>query len=251
MRVLTVATEKGGAGKTSAVVNLASALAELGERVLVVDCDPQGNLTEWLGAKPDPETVSVFTGRGSLEARVQETTVEGVDIIGADSSLLQADPATAGKPARELLLRRAVEALPDRWSFVLLDPPPSTGFLSLSAISAAREIVIPVEPGSPFGVSGLAGLLETVEELRGLLGADLQVLGVLVTRAGRTRLSREVVQSLRAELGELVFQAEIPDTVKVGEAATLRRSVIAHAPRHAVSEAYRALAREIRGKKGD
>lgn len=245
MRTVAVSNQKGGSGKTTTAVNLAAALAETGARVLVLDLDAQASASAWLD-KPDdgPGLLDVLTGNTSLAGMVRQTAVPGVSLIPASPWLIQADQALAGEVGRETLLRTAVESLPANLADVLLmDCPPTLGLLSLSALVAADEVLVPVE-ARVMALAGLVSLLDTVERVKRRLNPRLRVSAVLACRVDlRTNLSRDVVAQLRERLGALVLEPVIRENVRLAEAPSYSRPITLYAPDSAGAEDYRAAAR--------
>lgn len=246
MQTWAVLNQKGGSGKTTAAVNLAAALAERGTRVLLLDLDPQASASAWFGV-PDGGRglLDVFTAGAALEALVRRTSVEGVDLVPASSWLVGVERAVAGEPGAETLLRRAVAAVPKRWDLVLLDCPPSLGLLAVSALTAARAVLVPVE-ASALGLAGLAGLLQTVETVRDRLNPTLTVGAILASRVDRTRLSRDVVADLRRRFPRLVLKTTIRESVRLREAWSFQQPITVYAPTSSGAEDFRAAARELR-----
>lgn len=247
MRTLAVTNQKGGSGKTTSAVNLAAALGELGESVLLLDLDPQASASAWLGV-PDGGRglLEVLTDNRSLVDLVVETGAAGVDLVPASSWLVGADRALAGEPGAEAVLRRAVSRLPrSRWTYLLVDCPPSLGLLAVSALVACREVLVPVE-ARVMALAGLAGLVQTVERVRDRLNPELELAGIVACRVdARTRLSGEVVDRLRQRFGPLVFRSTVRESVRLAEAPSFHKPVTLYDPKGSGSADYRAVAREL------
>lgn len=246
MRTIAVMNQKGGSAKTTTAVNLAAALATMGKRVLVVDMDPQANATAWLGALDGGKGVlDVLTGDKKLHELVRPTTSEGVDAVPSSAWLAGAERTLAGEVGSELVFRKALERLPDKWDVVLVDCPPAMGLLSISALAACEEVLIPCEAHT-MALSGLAGLVQTIDRVRERLNPELALAGVLACRVdGRTRLSEEVVDSLRQRFGKDVFRAVVRENVRLAEAPSFSRSIFAYDPRSTGAEDYAAAAKEL------
>ena len=204
MRTFAIASQKGGSGKTTTSVNLAAALGEKGRRVLVIDLDPQHSTTAWFGIKNAGKGVlGIFADNGNMLELVQAAGMAGVDLVPSSSWLVGAEKMLAGEVGAETILRRNLDRLPpDRWDYVLIDCPPTLGVLTVNALVAAAELLVPVE-AHVMALSGLAQLLQTVEVVRERLNPDLRVSGILACRVDfRTRHAREVVEQLRQRSGQ-------------------------------------------------
>jgi chromosome partitioning protein len=245
--VYALANQKGGVGKTTTAVNLAACVAEAGYDALLVDIDPQANATIALGVGKDvPRTVyDVLTGEATLEEVVIPTTIErlslapaGPDLAGATVEL----PRTSGSEVR---LREVLTGVRERYTFILLDCPPSLGPLTVNALVAADRVIVPVQ-AEYFALEGLAGLLDTLSLVQRELNPRLTVAGMLLTMYdGRTRLAQDVEREVREHFPELVFDTVIPRNVRVGEAPSFGKPVIHHDPHCAGADAYFELAKEV------
>ena len=244
--VWAVASQKGGAGKTTAAVNIAAALGERDVSVLVVDLDPQASATAWFGVTDEHAgLLDVFTENQPLEPLVQETVVQHVSLVPASSWLVGVERAVAGQPGAETLLRRAVRRLPARWDLILMDCPPSLGFLTISALVAASEVLVPVE-ASALGLAGLAALLETVDLIRDRLNDTVSVGAILAGRVDtRTNLARDVVDELRRRFPDVCLQSVIRENVRVREAWSFQQPVMQYAPTSTGAADFRAVAAEL------
>lgn len=245
MRTLAVANQKGGSGKTTSAVNLAAALAEHNRRVLLIDFDPQMSATNWLlGPAGERGLLDMLFGKLELESLITPTQISGVDVVPGSPWLVGAERSVGLEPGAEMILRCALERLPKTWDFVLVDCPPSLGFLSISALAACREVLVPVE-AHVMAMTGLASLISTVERVQERLNPDLQLGFILPCRVNRTRLAREVVQRLHDRFGELVLQTAVRETVRLAEAPSFEKPITSYAPASTGAEDYRAVAQEI------
>jgi chromosome partitioning protein len=247
VHTVAITNAKGGTAKTTTAVNLAAALGESGKRILVVDLDPQGSATAWLGARSDSRGLfDALTDHGDLSALVCDVAnVKHVQLIPGSAFLMGFDKVTASEPGAEALLRRAIEKLPKRWDVVLLDCPPTLGLLAVSALVAARSVLVPTE-ATTMALAGLATLLTTVDRVRERLNPDLSVLGVLACRVDpRRKLTRDVMATLRDRLGDRVLKTVIRENVRVAEAYSFQKPVSTYAPSSPGTEDHRALATEL------
>ncbi|MCU1455439.1 MAG: hypothetical protein JWN46_3585 [Acidimicrobiales bacterium] len=252
-RMLALANQKGGVAKTTSVHSLAVAMVQAGRRVLVVDLDPQASLTWACGVDPDGLEVSLHdvmlrrakagdvlieleTGPGQLHL-----LPSSIDLAGAELHLLT-------KTGREYVLRKALQPLRDAYDIVFIDCPPSLGILTINGLTAADEVLIPLQCES-LSQRGVGQLLETIDDVRDYTNRDLVVRGAIATMFdGRTNLAHEVVAAVRANYDLEVLEPPVPKSVKVAEAPGRGRSVLEHAPRSRSAEAYRQLAAQLMNK---
>jgi chromosome partitioning protein len=246
VKTLAVTNQKGGSGKTTTAVNLAAALGERGLRVLLIDLDPQASASAWLGtADGGRELLDVLTSNVHLVDVVHQTAAAGVELVPASSWLASAEKALAGEPGAELVFRKALRRLPDRWDYVLVDCPPALGLLTVSALAAVDEVVVPVEL-SPMALAGVARLVETVDLIRDRLNAELELAHLLACRVdARTNLARDIVQALRDLFGAKVLDTTIRETVRLREAFAYGQPITLYDPSGAGAEDYRAVAAEL------
>lgn len=245
MKTLAVTNQKGGSGKTTSAVNLAAALGEKGLRVLVVDLDPQASASAWLGVSDGGRgLLDAFVDKAHLDDLVHDTNAEGVGLIPASSWLANAERSLAGEPGAELIFRKAVRRLKG-WDFLLVDCPPALGLLTVSALAAVEEVLVPVEP-SPMALAGVARLEETVDLVADRLNEGLKVAHLLACRVDtRTTLAREVLEALRERFGERVFSSSVRETVRLREAWGYSQPITQYDPRGHGAEDYRAVAAEL------
>ncbi|MBN1418196.1 MAG: ParA family protein [Planctomycetes bacterium] len=254
MRTIAFMNQKGGVGKTTCTANLAAALAERGRRILLVDMDPQANLTVHLdqdARSVERSIYDVLSGDARIEDAVRESRA-GIALVPSHINLSGAELELATAVGRELLLRDALtpflEAHP--CDYVLIDCPPSLGLLSLNALVAAREVFIPVQ-AEFLALQGMAKLLDVVELVRRRVNPGLRVSGIItVLYDGRTGLAREVDQEIRRHFGALAFATRIRKNVRLAEAPSHGRTILEHAPASAGAQDFRTLAGEVEERAG-
>ena len=248
-RVVAVANQKGGVGKTTTAINVATSIALSGRRVLLIDVDPQGNLTSGIGLKGQkPEQGTVYEALmtdAPAQAFVIPARIENLFAIPADRNLTGAEIELVSMPRREHRLKRIVDELRDQFDDIFIDSPPSLGLLTLNALVAADAVLIPLHC-EYFALEGLADLIATLHRVRGSLNPNLEIDGVLLTMYDeRTNLGQQVAADVREFFKEKVYGTVIPRNVRLGEAPSHGLPVMLYDIKSRGAEAYAALAREV------
>lgn len=250
-RIIAVTNQKGGVGKTTTTINLCAAMAEIGLKTLLIDLDPQGNASTGLGImaeQRDHNTYDLLLGEASLQDVVQETDVKGLLIVPATTDLSSADIELYSNKNRSFLLREALrQSAMDEYDldYILIDCPPSLNLLTVNAMVAADSILVPLQ-SEFFALEGLSQLMLTVREVRQTAQTNLRIEGVVLTMYdSRNRLSKQVEDDARENMGEMVFKTIIPRNVRVSEAPSFAMPVLEYDPKSKGSLAYRKLANEL------
>jgi len=247
-KIIAIANQKGGVGKTTTAINLGASLAANDLRILVIDSDPQGNATTGLGiSKSDgkPTFYQALLGDEDINDTIAHTEFEGLDIIPSDKNLVAANLELIDLPDRESRLRAKLESVRDRYHFILIDCPPALDLLTLNAMVAADSILIPMQCEF-FALEGVSQLLDTLQRVRESFGSQIKVEGVLLTMYDdRTNLTRQVEQDLRQFFENQVFETVIPRSVRLAEAPSFGKPIIAYDVRSRGAECYIQLAKEI------
>ena len=251
-RVIAIANQKGGVGKTTTAINLAASLAALDRRILLIDLDAQANATSGLGfprEKQGPQSYDVLLS-GNADGAVRETAFPNLSLLPSGRDLVGAEIELVDKAGREARLKQAIEPLRETFEFLFIDSPPSLSLLTINALTAADAVLVPIQT-EYFALEGVSELLETVERVRGSFNPSLEIEGIVLTMFDeRTNLARQVTDDIRQHFGESVFKTVIPRNVRLGEAPSFGKPVLAYDVKSKGAEAYLALAREFLKRDG-
>lgn len=251
--VVAVANQKGGVGKSTTAINLSAGLALQGDRVLMVDLDPQGNATSGLGVDRSAIGMSVYDvllKSADIEDAVEPTSIRDLYVVPATIDLAGAEIELVSVFSREQRLRTALEKVGDQYDFVIIDCPPSLGLLTVNAMAAADELLIPIQC-EYYALEGLSQLLGNVDMVKSNLNRELEVGGVVLTMYdGRTNLAKDVSQQVRDHFGEVAYRTLIPRSVRLSEAPSFGEPIETFDPMSRGGIAYRQLTREFRSRHG-
>lgn len=244
--IVAIANQKGGVGKTTTAINLGAALGALEKKVLLVDCDPQGNATRGVGRTAEaPHLYQVLTGESEAAQAIRSTEFPGLDLLPADRELVGVEVEFVGLDGWERRLRTVLRDVVDRYDVVFLDCPPSLGHLTVSALVAADRILVPLQC-EYFALEGISELTATVGRVRSAYNAELAISGILLTMYDdRTNLSRDVADEVRSHFAHRVYQTIVPRNVRLAEAPSHGLPILQYDIKSRGAEAYLALANEF------
>lgn len=247
-RIIAIANQKGGVGKTTTSINLAASIAEMGKRVLAIDLDPQGNMTSGLGVdKNDVENTvyELMLDECSINESIQDTVVKGLRLIPSNVNLAGAEIELLGVNDKEYILKTAVDYIRDDYDFIVIDCPPSLNMLTVNAMTTADTVLVPIQC-EYYALEGLSELIHTINLVKNRLNENLEIEGVVFTMYdGRTCLSMEVVENVKENLKQNVYKTIIPRNVRLAEAPSHGLPINMYEPKSAGAVSYRNLAKEV------
>ena len=247
-KIVAIANQKGGVGKTTTAFNLGASLAAAGKKVLLVDADPQANATSGLGLNPEEAEVSIYEilvdGENPMKA-IRQAPVKGLEVIGSRIDLVGAEVELMQRPDRERIMQKAIRPLKDDYDYILIDCSPSLGLITVNALTSADSVIIPVQ-AEYFALEGISQLLNTIRIIKSRLWPTLEIEGFLLTMYdARLRLANQIFEELRGHFGDMVFTTVIPRNIKLSESPSHGLPVMMYDPESRGAIAYGQLAKEL------
>lgn len=251
-RIIAIANQKGGVGKTTTAINLSASLAALGKKVLVIDTDPQGNTTSGFGVDKNELENTIYElilGECSIQDCMIKNVVEGVSILPSNVNLAAAEIELIGVDRKDFILKNEIDYIRDSYDFILIDCPPSLNTLTINAMTAANSVLVPIQC-EYYALEGLSQLIHTINLIKERLNPDLDIDGVVFTMYdSRTNLSTQVVENVKSHLNQHVYKTMIPRNIRLAEAPSYGQPINLYDPKSAGAESYMALAKEVIGRK--
>ena len=253
-RIIAIANQKGGVGKTTTSINLSAAMAASGKKILVIDTDPQGNTTSGFGIeKNDLENTiyELMLGDCSIEDCIIKDVIENISILPSNVNLAAAEIELIGVDKKEYILKNEIDWVKDRYDYIIIDCPPSLSLLTVNAMTTADSVLVPIQC-EYYALEGLSQLIHTVNLVKERLNPDLEMEGVVFTMFdSRTNLSAQVVENVKSHLNQKVYRTVIPRNIRLAEAPSYGQPINIYDPKSAGAESYLALAEEVINRKGE
>ena len=250
-RIIAVANQKGGVGKTTTAINLAACLSVKGKKVLLIDMDPQGNATSGVGVDKNEVENTIYDliiGESSVRDCIVPNVFEDMDLIPTNVDLAAAEIELIGVERKEFILKDEIDFIKDKYDYIVIDCPPALSMLTINAMTTANSVIVPIQC-EYYALEGLSQLLHTINLISERLNPELSIEGIVFTMYdGRTNLSNQVVENVRANLGGNVYDSIIPRNIRLAEAPSYGLPIIQYDPKSAGAEAYMALANEVINK---
>ena len=247
-RIIAIANQKGGVGKTTTAINLSASLASLGQKVLALDMDPQGNMTSGLGVNKEEAENTVYDliiGNVGIEACIYENVIENLDVLPSNINLSAAEIELIGIDNKEYLLKEEVDKIRDRYDFIIIDCPPALSMLTINAMTTADSVIVPIQC-EYYALEGLSQLIHTIELVQERLNSSLEIEGVVFTMYdARTNLSLQVVENVKDNLNQAIYKTIIPRNIRLAEAPSYGLPITLYDPRSTGAESYMLLAEEV------
>lgn len=247
-KIIAIANQKGGVGKTTTSINLSACLAAKGKKVLVIDIDPQGNTTSGYGIEKNELENTIYElmlGDCSIEDCIIKNVIKNVSILPSNVNLAAAEIELIGVDKKEFILKNEVDWIKDRYDYIIIDCPPSLSFLTINAMTTANSVLVPIQC-EYYALEGLSQLIHTVNLIKERLNPDLDMEGVVFTMYdSRTNLSAQVVENVKSHLKQKVYQTVIPRNIRLAEAPSYGKPINLYDPKSAGAESYMALAKEV------
>ena len=247
-KIIAIANQKGGVGKTTTAINLTSCIASLGKRVLAIDSDPQGNMTSGLGVNKDETDYSIYDlliGEAGIEDCIEQNVLQNIDVLPSNIDLSAAEIELINVENKEYLLRDNVNQVRDQYDYIIIDCPPALGTLTINAMTTADSVIVPIQC-EYYALEGLSQLIYTIDLVRERLNENLKIEGILFTMFdSRTNLSNQVLENVKANLDQNIYETVIPRNIRLAEAPSYGMPINVYDPKSKGTESYMALAKEV------